>query len=849
MAALRLGVVGVLIAALVPGSAAVAQRATTVGMTISEPTEGAVVPPGAVPVRGTASIGDTTLPPDTGIVLVVDVSGSTDSVCGTRTTLGCEVAAGEGVIQQAVHEGSIGSVAVVAFGGDAKTADLSPPVSDSNPVDEYVRPGTDADHDNVYDTSTVLESLDNGTSGGIGKYTRFDVDSGYTRYPEAVTVAKRVAATMPEHNKLIIFMSDGQNNGGSVTDALDPVVDTIKFHTFAVGTAATCGTVSDSTTLGYIGDHTHGGCSEVGDATTLPDVVPNLVRSSLNSVSVSVDGGTERQISVPGLPHTGPYTTPYDTTVDLASGNHRVCVIARGKDVYGDGSAVQCRNVIVNAPPVVNAGGPYDGLQNADIPIAGTFTDSDGATQTTTWTVNPNSGECTVANPSALNTTVRCTTFGTYVLSLTGSDGVNGPVRNTAILHVRNAPPTVDAGGPYSGGQGTPVQITGTATDPDGPSLTTTWSVLPLQTGGPVPDCAIANPQALRTTITCNQHGTYTVVLTANDGVNEEVSDTTTVTFDNVPPKVDAGGPYTGQEDTAIPIKGTVADPDSPESKVTWSVDPQCSFTATDQLSTNITCADPGKYTLVLTVDDGVNPPVSARTVLTITKTPEPKGALSLSLTALPSPGYVGGLPVTVTYTVRNGGPVPMTGVRLTAPVPTGLVAGAPAGCPTACDLGTLAPGQSVQVQGAYLAGAAVDVPVTATVSTTGPDIDPNDNTATGRIVVKQPTLRVDPSAGPQGEVTNAYGTDFPPDATVRLSWDVGISELPGTVRVKPDGTFQSQVLVFHKDTLGPRALGADPAGGSPFGRVQATPYVVMIRSLQPVAFVLRGDPRTFILR
>ncbi|MBM7773827.1 hypothetical protein JOD54_004031 [Actinokineospora baliensis] len=743
---------------------------TTVTVSISEPTDGAVRPPGPVTVRGTAAVGDSSLPADTAMVVVVDVSGSTSDDCSgnvndsdTRTVLHCEVEAATAVIHQAAVERSIGSVAVVGFASNAGVADLGPGPG----ITRHVVPGTDANNDGFPDTSTVLLSLLYSSSGGFTEFSPVPIGTSTTEFPGAIAAAGEVAGEMPERNKLVLFLSDGANSS-STKDALDHIGPNVRFRAFAVGKSSACGETTSETSLAYIGARTGGGCDHVENPANLPDRLPDLVKSSLDAVFLSVDNGPARQIQVPGLPHSGPYSTPYETTVDnLAPGRHTLCVTARGKDVYGPGEATQCRVVFINRPPTLDAGGPYSGLEDTNVPILGRFTDTDGLSQATAWSISPAPGSddqarCSFANPAALATTVQCDRYGTYVLTLTGSDGVN---------------------------QAEPVS--------------------------------------------------------------------TTLTLRNAGPQVDAGGPYTGQEDTAVGIVGTVVDPDSPDLGVTWSVDPPtdtspeppCTFTDSTALSTKVTCAEPGTYTLVLTVDDGVNPPVTDRAELRITAAPVPKGALSVGLEAQPSPGYVGGQPVTVTYTVRNGGPVPMPGVRLTAAVPTGLAAGTPSGCPVPCVLGTLAPGQVVQVQAAYIATTAVDVAVTATVTTTGPDTDPADNTAAGRVVVRQPVLRVDPTAGPQGAVTTASGTDFPPDATVRLSWDIGISETPGTVRVRADGTFTAQVLVFHKDTLGPRVLAADPSAGAPFGRVVAGGYVVMTRSLKPVAFVLRGDPRSFVSR
>lgn len=111
-----------------------------------------------------------------------------------------------------------------------------------------------------------------------------------------------------------------------------------------------------------------------------------------------------------------------------------------------------------------------------------------------------------------------------------------------------NTPPTVDAGGPYSGDEDTAIALDGTVTDPDsGDEVTVTWSV---PEGTP---CTFADPGAEDTTITCTEPGTYTATLTADDGVNEPVSDTATVTV---------GGGGGGDDDMVtgfVPPGGTIA--------------------------------------------------------------------------------------------------------------------------------------------------------------------------------------------------------------------------------------------------------------------------------------------------
>ncbi|HEV2783971.1 MAG TPA: VWA domain-containing protein [Actinophytocola sp.] len=341
------------------------------------------------------------------------------------------------------------------------------------------------------------------------------------------------------------------------------------------------------------------------------------------------------------------------------------------------------------------------------------------------------------------------------------------------------------------------------------------------------------------------QAGPHRLCVTAkgsDGGGPGEVTDCRSVTI-KAAPAVSAGGPYTGEEDHPVSIAGTVTEPNSPGLTTTWAVTPvpgaACSFGDSTALSTVVTCTEPGTYQLTLTVDDKVNPPVVVRTTMTLSRTP---GALSLRTTVEPAVGFVGGDPVVVTHSVRNAGPAAMPAVRLTSTLPATLRASAvsPAGCAGVCDLGTLAPGQTVLVRLTFTPVDAVDQPVSATVSTSGPDIDPADNAGAGRVVIRRPVLAVDPPAGPQGFVTHVVGKDFPAGARIRLKWSIGISEIPGEATVGPDGTIDAQALVFHKDIKGERRLLAEPVAGPRFGAVESNPFLVVARTLKPQEFIIR---------
>lgn len=108
----------------------------------------------------------------------------------------------------------------------------------------------------------------------------------------------------------------------------------------------------------------------------------------------------------------------------------------------------------------------------------------------------------------------------------------------------------------------------------------------------------------------------------------------------------------------------------------------------------------------------------------------------------------------------------------------------------------------------------------------------------TGR--ASQALIKLDPPVGPQGIVTVASGSGFPPGARVRLSWSVGITPRLPVVTVDANGRFKIQVLVFHNDRIGPRDLVAQSAGGSPFPTLSVT-MLVGVRSMAPPGFLTSG--------
>lgn len=151
--------------------------------------------------------------------------------------------------------------------------------------------------------------------------------------------------------------------------------------------------------------------------------------------------------------------------------------------------------------------------------------------------------------------TTGALTSGRHRICVTahGEDhGGTGQVTDCVDVIV-NDPPVVDPGGPYAGQEGTPVQLGGLVTDPDGPSLATRWSAAPASGVDPGATCSFADDTAQSTTVTCTDDGVWTLSLSADDSLHPDVVATTRLTLTNVAPRVGISAPAEG----TLVLRGT----------------------------------------------------------------------------------------------------------------------------------------------------------------------------------------------------------------------------------------------------------------------------------------------------
>lgn len=273
-----------------------------------------------------------------------------------------------------------------------------------------------------------------------------------------------------------------------------------------------------------------------------------------------------------------------------------------------------------NNPPFVNAGAnqslPSGTTQTT---VTGTAIDPDNDPLTFLWTRVSGPNVPNIISPTSLSTSITGMVAGTYLFKLSGSDGINPEVTNQVqivIAPASNVAPSVNAGvDKVLSSTTTNTTLTGTASDPEGQTLSTTWTCI----GGPnTPN--IASPTSLSTLVSLLIPGVYTFRLTVSDGVNI-VSDDIQVLINRLP-VVNAGNDQSlSVGTTTVSLTGTASDVDGDTLTFNWS---QVSGPSTavivspSAIATNITGLVEGVYVFRLSVSDSINTTVTDDVQITI---------------------------------------------------------------------------------------------------------------------------------------------------------------------------------------------------------------------------------------
>lgn len=266
-----------------------------------------------VAFTGTASVGEGD--PDATFVYVIDRSGSTTGsggACGT--ILACEKSFFIALNNAVILDGSTDEVGIVSY-ADTATTNLG------------LVPPEDAA------VNTTITGL---AAGGL------------TNCAAGLQAAVTLANGSSNGSKFIVFASDGLCNTGSNVTSVNAVG--IRVDSIAIGTSSNCTSNGGTGTLTQVAQN-GGTCTHVVDPNNLPDIIQNLIGSTLESLEIEVDGGGQQPIGnadiAPDLPQPGAVNVAYTTTVaSLDPDDHTVCVTANGSDVTGGvGDVTQCETI------------------------------------------------------------------------------------------------------------------------------------------------------------------------------------------------------------------------------------------------------------------------------------------------------------------------------------------------------------------------------------------------------------------------------------------------------------------------------------------------------------------------
>jgi hypothetical protein len=273
----------------------------------------------------------------------------------------------------------------------------------------------------------------------------------------------------------------------------------------------------------------------------------------------------------------------------------------------------------VNLAPVVNAGPDFTITLPSGITLAGSASDDGlptGSTLTRSWSKVSGPGTVTFGNTAALNSTANFSTAGTYTLRLTASDSLlsasDDVVFTVNAALATNLAPVVNAGPDFTITLPSGITLAGSATDdglPTGSTLTKSWS----KVSGPG-TVTFGNAAALNSTANFSTAGTYTLRLTASDGLlsasDDVVFTVNAALATNLAPVVNAGPDQTITFPAAASLAGAATDDGLPSGTLTkaWtkvSGPGTVVFVNANSLNASATFSVPGSYTLRLTATDG----------------------------------------------------------------------------------------------------------------------------------------------------------------------------------------------------------------------------------------------------
>ncbi|MBI2945521.1 MAG: hypothetical protein HYY25_15110 [Candidatus Wallbacteria bacterium] len=252
--------------------------------------------------------------------------------------------------------------------------------------------------------------------------------------------------------------------------------------------------------------------------------------------------------------------------------------------------------------------------------------DPNGGSVSFSWSFNsvPRHSKATISNASSALAAFTPDVNGTYVISLTVSDGLSS---DTSLVSVTaeatsDLPPKADAGADQAGTVGATIVLDGADSfDPNGNPVVYTWA----QVSGPA--AALNDPTSARPSFRPSTGGTYTFQLQVGDGRATSAADLVSVSVSGAGGSsggtgtggtggssgllVSAGGSLTGQVGNRVTLRGTIGGSLNGTASILWQYVngpvPTVALEGGSTLVASFLPSKPGNYNFRLTVSDGLS--------------------------------------------------------------------------------------------------------------------------------------------------------------------------------------------------------------------------------------------------